>query len=189
MKAMSRVLVLALLAALSAAGCATTQARTPERPPLEVPPVPPRSIEPALPAEQLPIDPLASQDPPVPPRGLAPVAQPTRPARSDPPKPDPARTEPPPETAPPPAPPLRLPQTVDEGAAEREIRGILERADKALAAINPARLNANAREQYDTVTRIRLQAEDAIKARNFVYARTLAERAETIAKQLAGSVK
>jgi hypothetical protein len=188
MDAMVRLLALALLCALGAAGCATTQARAPERPPLEVPPVPPRSIEPALVAEQLPIDPVATQDPP-PPRGLAPVAPPKPATRTEPVKPDPGKTEPPPETAPPPAPPLRLPQTVDEAAAEREIRSILERADKAMAAINLARLNANAREQYDTVTRIRQQAEDAIKARNFVYARKLAESAETIAKQLAGSVK
>jgi len=47
-------------------------------------------------------------------------------------------------------------------------------------------LNADARTQYDTAKRFVTQADDAIRTKNLVYAKSIAEKAATIAAQLAG---
>jgi hypothetical protein len=47
-------------------------------------------------------------------------------------------------------------------------------------------LNADARIQYDQAKRFVRQADDAIRTKNLVFAKNLAEKAATIAAQLAG---
>jgi hypothetical protein len=47
-------------------------------------------------------------------------------------------------------------------------------------------LDADAKIQYDTAKRFVRQAEDAVKSKNLVFAKNLADKAATIADQLAG---
>ena len=47
-------------------------------------------------------------------------------------------------------------------------------------------MNADARTQYDTAKRWVRQADEAIRAKNLVFAKSIAEKAATIAAQLAG---
>jgi hypothetical protein len=54
-----------------------------------------------------------------------------------------------------------------------------------LARLNPATLNADGRGQADAARLFLQQAEDALKARNVVYAGKLADKAATIAAVLA----
>ena len=62
----------------------------------------------------------------------------------------------------------------------------MTRATAELNRIDYRALNANARTQYDTAKRFIEQADDAIKSGNYVYAQSLGEKAETIAKELSG---
>jgi hypothetical protein len=48
------------------------------------------------------------------------------------------------------------------------------------------RLNADARTQYDQAKRFASQADEALKARNLVFASYLADKAAALAAQLAG---
>jgi hypothetical protein len=172
-----------LLAALALAGCATTQARSADQPPLVVPPAPPRVIEPAIHGEALPVEPLSPPDTTTPSRTPARTSKPD-PARPDP-KPDPPKPEPQAET-PPSTPQLRLPQSADAEAAAREIRTVLDRGLKLLASVNVERLTPGARAQYDMAKLLSQQADEAIKGRNFEYARFLADKVETMGKELTG---
>jgi len=171
------LLLLLVLAPL--AGCAAAQAKTPvERPNLEVPPPPPRVIESVTPAEtpppdpvgDLPANPAASRPRP------APQKEPSKPA--DPPKTEPVM-EPPP--APPPLPPLRTPSSPD---AALQVRQIIDRANATLNSIDYRVLSQERRAQYDNAKLLIKQAEDAVKASNFDFARNLADKAERIAKEL-----
>jgi hypothetical protein len=45
-------------------------------------------------------------------------------------------------------------------------------------------LSNPARQQYDTARRFLAQADNALKIRNYVFARNLADKAETLARQL-----
>ena len=47
-------------------------------------------------------------------------------------------------------------------------------------------LNADARTQYNTAKRFVTQAEDAMRAKNLVFARTVADKAAALAAQLGG---
>jgi len=62
----------------------------------------------------------------------------------------------------------------------------MSRASGELNRIDYRTLNADARMQYDTAKRFIQQADDAMKAKNIVYARSLADKAAAIAAQLAG---
>ena len=183
------ILLLALL--VPAAGCASARAQVqPEaHPALEVPPVPPRQIAP-LPVEPPALEPVAELPtesmPASPPRSRPNNREPNN--RGTDPKADPKPPETPDPTAPPapaPVPPLRQ-GTVDGPELERQVRDTLERAGKILAGINPLGLNEERRTNYDYAKNFIKQAEDAIKANNLSLAKSLAERAETIAKSLAG---
>jgi uncharacterized protein (DUF885 family) len=76
--------------------------------------------------------------------------------------------------------------TTAEGEAERTIRAALQRANNDLSRVDYRALNSDARNQYDTAKRIMRQADDAIRAKNLVYAKTLADKAASLAAQLAG---
>jgi hypothetical protein len=186
------VLIASVVIAVSAAsaGCSRLSARTePEPPPpLDVPSPPPRVVE------------TADTDPPNPgtlvdaPASGAPSARRPSP-RVETPKPDPPKPEPaPPPVAevPPPAEPTKPATTLQtappeqEAVLEKEIRAKLERANGNLNRVDYRALPKDAREQYDLAKRFVTQAEDAIRAKNLVFAGRLADNAVTIAAQLSG---
>jgi hypothetical protein len=188
----SRVACL-LAAGLLASACATTRAAAPvERPPLDVPPVPPRIIE-AAPAPETaiePVDDLPPEKPVVPP--VRPRPQP-RDASKDgqkPAEPKPAETVPqvadqPPAPPPQNTPPLiRTPATADAVAAERQIRDLLGRTQARLSTINFQRLSAERQKAYNEAKDFIEQAERAIRASNFELAMGLASTAEKLASEI-----
>ena len=180
---------------LALAGCAKLHAKnTPESPPLEVPAPPPRVVESPdtdlPPPVSLPEEPArhpnAAQRRPAPPQPRP------EPAKPEPPKPD---QTPPPQAGEPPKPPeepAKAPatvQTIPAGAepeVERTIRAQLTRAGADLNRVNYQALNADARTQYDSAKGLVRQAEDALRQKNLVFARSLADKAAALAAQLAG---
>ena len=187
MKKISLVLLAGAVMPIAAA-CATVKAKVPaDRPALEVP-VPPGKV----------IEPMPHQEPATPePVGDLPTAPPANPRPNKPAAREPARTDPKPETpivetAPPPvaplapAPQLRTPGTPDSGEAARQVRDILDRANKTLSSIDTRRFSKAKTEQRDNARRLVTQSEDALKAGNFDSARKLADKANDIAKELQG---
>jgi outer membrane biosynthesis protein TonB len=188
-----RVAILAIVALVGAAsfGCTHAQAKVnPELPGLDVPAPPPRNVEAT---EELPPLPATTTEetpgPIAPARPRPPAAQ----QRPEPARPEPARVEPPPEP-PKPAddarsqPPTTL-QTAPadrEAQVERNIRDRLARASAGLNRVDYRGLNGDARTQYDQAMRFISQARDALRDRNLVFANNLAEKALTLAAQLAG---
>jgi outer membrane biosynthesis protein TonB len=156
--------------------------------PLAVPPPPERDIEstdveapPPPPPEPTPEAPRTA---PPRPRPAPPREQP----RAEPPKPEPPPTEAPkPEEAPRGTPsPLQTTPATAEGELERGVRATLTRAANELNRIDYRGLNADAKIQYDTAKRFIKQADDAVRSKNLVFAKNLADKAATIADQLAG---
>jgi hypothetical protein len=86
----------------------------------------------------------------------------------------------------PPPPTLQTAPTAADAELERSIRTTLGRANVDLRRIDTRRLSAEARDQYETASRYIGQAQDAIRAKNLVFARTLADKAAVLAAQLAG---
>jgi outer membrane biosynthesis protein TonB len=187
------VISLVALAPLASA-CASASAKTnpADRPPLAVPPPPARVIEPAPEP-----DPVPEPVPDLPP---APVPnRPSRPTRDANPKQEPVKppetkpgettpSEPPAPTPPAtqPAPQLRTPQTADSSEAERNVRSTIDRANKLLGGVNYAPLNNERKKAYNDAKMFIQQAEEASKQGNFVFAQGVANKAETLAKELAG---
>lgn len=181
--------------AFVATGCTRAQARVnPELPPLDVPAPPPRNVQASEP-EPLPA--TAVQEPVNAPPELRPrPQQPASQQRPDSTRPEPPRVEP----AVPPAEPAKPvedvrgqpPSTLQTAPAEREAqveRTILEtllRASASLNRVDYRGLNADARTQYDQALRFITQAREALRDRNLVFAGNLADKAQTIATQLAG---
>jgi hypothetical protein len=178
-------------------GCAILSAKkAPDLPSMNVPPPPPRVIEPA--PEPLP-EPVAEL-PTAPPsstvaRGNTRPSVP-RPAPPQEPKPsDPKPVEPPPvvpDPAPVPQPPaqptaqLRTPQTADTNNAEKGIRTTLDRARGLLNGVDYRLLNSERKKAYDDSQGFIKEAEEKLKEGNFVYAQAVAKKAETLARELAG---
>ena len=185
----SWLLVVGTLAGGGAA-CAKADAAdlVPDGPPLAMPAPPPRVI---TPVEEIAATPPAIPDP-------APRTPPRQPPRPEP------RTEtpPPPVAAQPPAPPAAAPATTPvvtpepvevravpaaaAAAEERKVRDVMARASRDLNRVDYRRLSAEGRSQYDQSKRFSEQADQALKERNFVYAMTLADKAATLAAELAG---
>jgi hypothetical protein len=69
---------------------------------------------------------------------------------------------------------------------ERRVRILIAQAYNDLNRVNYQALNADARNQYDTAKRFATQAEDALRARNLVFASNLADKAAALAAQLPG---
>ena len=188
------MIVIALAAGALTAGCATTRAQTPtQRPALEVPPVPPRVIEPVLPPEPAALEPIA--DLPSAPTNNPPRPRPNPPrdvpreAKSEakPPEPTPTETTAPPQ-APQPAPvgPLRTSRTVDGAKTEQQIRDILRRANGLLGKVNYQGLTPERQKVYNEAKQFIDNAETKMKEEQFELALELAEKAETLAKALQG---
>ena len=176
---------------VTAASCAHPQAKAVvELPPMDMPPAPPRIVEVNEPTQpplvSLPDDPAINLRPrPVPAQGQE---TPRRPA--EPPKVEQATAEPPKPTeeAPKPTNPttLQTTPTQREAEVERRIRTLVARATSDLSRVDYQALNAEARNQYDTAKRFALQAEDALRSRNLVFASNLADKAAALAAQLLG---
>lgn len=182
------ILLLALLIPAGACASARAQIQPEEHPALEVPPVPPRQIDP-LPVEPLPLEPVGA----LPSESISPPPRP-RPNREPNNRPSDAKAESKPPEAPPadpaapvapPVPPLRQ-GTADGPELERQVRDTLDRANKMLNGVNPDTLNEERRANYEYARSFIKQSNDAIKANNLTGAKSLADRAETIAKLLAG---
>ena len=172
-----------IVAALVAAcGAATAQVVMPDTVPLAMPVAPPHVVVPATP------------EPPAIPSVETPTTQTTLPVapgnasrtRTDPPPKPAAPPTPPPATppAPAPAPPTPLEATPNQGELELRARALKDSAEKALEKIDPKTLGTDARAQYDTAKRFLKQADEALKAKNIVYAWQLADKANTIATLL-----
>ena len=178
-----------LLLALSVTACSHAHAKaSPQNPALDVPLPPEHDVEPTETDVPQPV-PLA-QEPArnAPPRSRpapAPTPSRTEPPASKPEPPPPPAVEVKPEEAPRPAAPLQTMPTTAEGEAERAIRSTLQRANTDLSRVDYRVLNSDARNQYDTAKRIIGQAEDNIRSRNLVFAKTLADKAAQLAAQLA----
>lgn len=185
------VAIAALLCAIVATGCARAKARTMPSapPPLDVPAPPPRDVE-TTESEPPPLIPLpqepARNAPPRPRPAAPPNARPAE-VKPEPPKPEPApETEAPrPEEAPRP-PTLQTTPSQGEAEMERGIRTTLTRAASDLNRVDYRGLNADARNQYNTAKSFIDQAEKAVRAKNLIFAKTLAEKAAAIATQLGG---
>jgi outer membrane biosynthesis protein TonB len=176
---------------LIVSGCAHAQAKTtPDMPALEVPAPPPRDAEPNETEAPQPV-PLVAEPARNTPSRPRPVTR--EPVKPDPPKVEPPKPEPPPVEPPKPveelpkAPPtLQTTPATAEGEMERGIRASLVRATADLNRIDYRALNADARTQYDTAKRFARQADDAMRMKNLVFAKNLADKAATLAAQLAG---
>lgn len=180
----SWALVVGSLAASGAACANKAGAETvPDGPPLAMPAPPPRVITPI--DEVIVSAPPAAPDPApaTPPRPAA--AKP--PLRQDPPA---VATQPPAQpAATPPAPEPREVRAVPSAAAaaeERKVRDVMARAGRDLQRVDYQKLSAEGKSQYDQSKRFSEQADLAIKDRNYVYAMTLADKAATLAAELAG---
>ena len=169
----------ALLAAmLGGSACATSRPRAvAPPPPLSVPAAPPRVIDP------LP-EPVVVEEP-EPEPAPAPARQPARTTRQarpvEPPKTEP---EPAPATGTPPS-TLRTPSTADAGEAERRVTETLERTRGLLARVRVGALDRESRLQFDNAQRFAKQAEGALRAKNYLFATHLADKAEALARELA----
>jgi len=175
----ARLASVVLLTVMLGACAAKAQVRTEvELPLLDPPPPPPRVVtiyqdDPAL----VPIAPVVEAVPSRPPsRPTRVEAKPETPATA---------TEPVAEVAKPATPSLTL--TLSPGAEAQTagaIRELMARASRDLARVNASALNADGRAQVDAARRFLQQAEEALKARNVVYAGKLADKAATIAAVL-----
>lgn len=191
-KALLATAIVALAPLLTA--CASASAKTVDRPALNVPPPPPRVIEPS--PEPAP-EPVGD----IPTAPTAPAARSGRPQReaAKPPANDPkneAKPADPPKPETPPAadpvapvqPPaqLRTPQTADTSGAAKNVQATIDRARSTLSKVDFAPLNNERKKAYNDAKRFMDQAEAALKEGNYVFAQAVATKAETLAKELAG---
>ena len=174
--------------------CARAQAKVPPDGPLEVPSPPPRDVEP-IESEPPQVIPLAQEPARNAPARLRPAPPVREQPRTEPPKPEPPPpvappVEPPkpPEEPPKPAPAATLQTTppTAEGDMERGIRTSIAKATTDLNRVDYRALNPDARVQYDTAKRFITQAEQAIRSKNLVFAKSVADKAVVLAAQLAG---
>jgi len=149
--------------------CARPKAKTlVEGPPLEMPAPPPHDIE------------SNESEPP------EPVLLPTEPARNTPPR---ARPTPParePREADAPKPEVRKPEPATEAEAPKIEDPPKPPTTLQTNRIDYTRLNRDARTQYDTAKSFIRDADLAVKSKNLVYAKSLADKAATLAVQLSG---
>ena len=183
------------LAAALLSGCARAQAKVTPDQPLDVPPPPPREVE-VNDSEPPPPVPLVTEPARNTPQRTRPATTTREPQRPESQRPDAAKPEPPAPDPPkpaedpkPPAPPPTTLQTTPanaEGELERTIRASLARANADLNRIDYRALNNEARTQYDTAKRFIAQAEGGLHEKNLQFAKSVADKAATIAAQLAG---
>ena len=109
------------------------------------------------------------------------------------PRPEPAKTDVPvepavaqnqPQAAPPPV--LRTPATADVAASARLIRETISRAQQGLDNVDYRRLTPERQKDYDHAKDFITSAENTMKASNFELAKEFADKAEKLARELAG---
>ena len=193
-------LVVALAAGL--AGCASAQAtpKPADRPALVVPPPPPRVIEP-VPEMPEPVSDLPSTPNVTPPnpgsggsrstgRPAAPKPEAAKPdpkaAASDPKPVEQPAVEPVPPVPTPPANQLRTPETADASNAAKVVQTTIDRARAFLNLVDFAPLSNDRKKVYNDAKLLITQAEDSLKRGNLGIAQGVANKAETLAKELAG---
>jgi hypothetical protein len=71
-----------------------------------------------------------------------------------------------------------------EAKTEASIRSLLASASRDLARVNPSSLDSDGRTQHDQARRFLLQAEEALKSGNLLFAGKLADKAATLAAVL-----
>jgi hypothetical protein len=176
-------LLLVMTTAASAVGCATGKAQIAEQPPaLVVPPVPPREIEPPVIAEAPPVEPLPEVAP-VPTTTAKPTSRASRTSKPEPePKPEPVETPPPANPAP--VAPLRTAASPSGPEATKQITDTLDRASAVLKRVDVQRLSDDRKANYKAAQNYIDQAREALKKDDLTLARSFAERAENIARQL-----
>jgi hypothetical protein len=183
-----RSLVVLVLVVWTLTGCSKPQAKPQLEPePLRVPSVPERVVAPVVleTADSAP-------EPEPPPETTMPTRRATpRPrARTETAKPEPPASDTAPDAAPAvaaaPAPLIRKPQAADPNESTRKIRDLIDRAGRDLARINYAVLKGETRQQYDQAKRFMEQAEEALRSKNFDIASYLADKAQTMARELVG---
>jgi hypothetical protein len=180
---------LLLLAVAGSSGCIRAHARAvPEIPSLDVPAPPPRVVEPIVAATPQPgvliEEPARNPVPPPPPPAPAPRAEaPRADPRTETPPPEPAKVT---EEGPRPATTLQTAPAEREGEWEQRIRGVLTAASTNLNRVKGRALADNAKSQVAQAQRFITQAEEALRAKNLVFADNLADKAATLAAQLAG---
>lgn len=177
------------------AGCSKAQAKVaPDQPPLDVPAPPPRYVEAAEPEPPPPAPPVLEEPATRPAAPVRTRAAPPASPRAEP-RPEPARADVlPPSEAPkpadeakgPPPGPLQTTPATKEAQVERGIQELLARASANLNRVSYRSLNVAARTQYDQARRFISQALDALREKNLAYAMNLADKANTLAGQLAG---
>ena len=144
---------------------------------LDPPPPPPRVVVTYAEPEPLPVN--APVDTAATPARPAP-----RPPRAEQ-RPDPVET--PPDSAaatirPSPGPALTLtPSPGSEAQTATAIRSLMDRAARDLQRVNASALSHDGRTQLETARRFLQQADEALKARNIVFAGRLADKAATMA--------
>jgi hypothetical protein len=156
--------------------------------PLDMPEPPPRVVEvrepdvpPPIPLPEEPVRNTPTRPP------SRPVTEPARPAQPPPAPETPVDAAKPEELTPRTPATLQTTPTQREEEVERRIWGLLGQAKADLNRINYQALTSDGRQQYEQAKRFISQAEDALqRARNFVYANNLADKAATIAAQLLG---
>ena len=179
-------LVAALVGLTLAGGCANAKAQAvlPDATPLAIPQAPSRVVVPPAPE---PPPPLIESTPAAtsttsanPPPSGSRSSRDTRPS-SPPPAANPPVTTPPPAPASPTTP---LETQGNQNELEQRTRGLLGSAKSTLLKINKQALTSDGKAQYDAAERFVKQADDALIARNYVYAWQLADKANTIATLL-----
>lgn len=169
--------ILALAAGIGASACAKAQARTPAaRPaPLEVPAPPARVVIPVT--VKVP-EPSPPTDPSGPPEARPPATAGTPPARPV------ERPAAPPGQQTPPV----LQTTPNTAAIEQRTRDLLAAARRDLAKVERGKLPEKSRSQFDTASRFVRLAEEALAAKNYLFAQQLAESAAALAEGLVRSL-
>lgn len=180
---MRRALVLACFVfALSACGRQRVVTQ-PDLPPLAPPPPPARVVTPPEPQEQPPTpapEPDRKAPRRTPPKAEPPQAAPPKPEPAKPVAPVPPRDESQPPTT------LQTTPPAAQADMERQARGLIVQARRDLDQVKRGLLNPDGRGQYDAARRFVEQAEQALKEQNFVLAKSLADKAATIAAVLVG---
>ncbi len=181
MMRVGRLLSLVLLAASFGACAAKAQVLTEVDLPLLDPPPPPPRVVATYASEPEPMPVTPAVEPAVP---AQPSARPPRPESR--PEPTASVADPVQEPARP-AMPLSLTLTPSPGSEAQTaaaIRDLLARGARDLARVNAAALDADGRAQFEAARRFLQQADEALKARNIVFAGKLADKAATMAAVL-----
>jgi len=178
---------LVALCGMAASACFGARAQTVAAQPLDVPVPPPRVVEvshpeipPPVPLPEEPARTAPSSVLTPSPRGNE-AARPAEPPRAEPVVEAVKPTE---DASKPPITTLQTTPAQRDGELERRIRTLLVQAAGGLGRINYQALNNDGRTQYETAKRFISQAEDAVRAKNLVFAYNLADKAAALAGQL-----